>query len=535
MYTYILPDNNNRPIENKSEHQSLILIGANGSGKTRLGVWIEQNNKNVFRICAQKSLKLKPYITCKNYDLSLNQLLYGINYMGTNNKETRYNYNTASQTWEFATSLIDDYESVLSLFMAKYRSEMESYIEDCKKKENLGSSHNPLPEMILDKLKRIWNEIYPHREISIIDDEVVARFKINDKYENYSGSDMSDGERAVLYILALCLSIEKEIIIIDEPELHLHQSIMNKLWFLIEREKTKTFFVYITHDTAFAANHKNSKRVWIKSYDGKNWALETINESSLPNELLLKLLGNRKPVLFIEGTNTSHDNILYNLIFPNYHVVPCGSCLNVIELTKSMRSTEQLHHLDCYGLIDRDFRNDTEISNLKSHNIFTLEVSEIENLFLIKPILKMLANHFNQSDTVVKEVEEYIIKKRFHNDKESQIIKAIQSEIRYQLSILDINCDSIDDFKRAISSGVESIDIDSIYKDKCKLYKTTSYNKILKIYNQKNLWNGIGRFFHMENKSYLNHIVNLLLAKNNDEINKIFKDYIPKGIPINKE
>lgn len=147
----------------------------------------------------------------------------------------------------------------------------------------------------------------------------------------------------------------------------------------------------------------------------------------------------------------------------------------------------------------------------------------------------MLANHFNQSDTVVKEVEEYIIKKRFHNDKESQIIKAIQSEIRYQLSILDINCDSIDDFKRAISSGVESIDIDSIYKDKCKLYKTTSYNKILKIYNQKNLWNGIGRFFHMENKSYLNHIVNLLLAKNNDEINKIFKDYIPKGIPINKE
>ena len=50
----------------------------------------------------------------------------------------------------------------------------------------------------------------------------------------------------------------------------------------------------------------------------------------------------------------------------------------------------------------------------------------------------MLANHFNQGDTVVKEVEKYIIKKRFDNDKESQIIKAIQSEIRYQLSILDI-------------------------------------------------------------------------------------------------
>ena len=58
MYTYILPDNDNSPKEYKSEHQSMILIGGNGSGKTRLGVWIEQNNKNVFRICAQNHLSL---------------------------------------------------------------------------------------------------------------------------------------------------------------------------------------------------------------------------------------------------------------------------------------------------------------------------------------------------------------------------------------------------------------------------------------------------------------------------------------------
>ena len=40
-------------IENK---QSIILIGANGAGKTRMSVWIDENNKdiNIHRIYAKK-------------------------------------------------------------------------------------------------------------------------------------------------------------------------------------------------------------------------------------------------------------------------------------------------------------------------------------------------------------------------------------------------------------------------------------------------------------------------------------------------
>lgn len=48
---------NSIQIENK---QSITIVGANGSGKTRFSVWIEQNNidKNVHRISAQKSLNM---------------------------------------------------------------------------------------------------------------------------------------------------------------------------------------------------------------------------------------------------------------------------------------------------------------------------------------------------------------------------------------------------------------------------------------------------------------------------------------------
>lgn len=59
MKKLVLPrENANEEIETS---QSLLLIGANGSGKTRLGTWIEitsPQKNSVHRISAQKSLAL---------------------------------------------------------------------------------------------------------------------------------------------------------------------------------------------------------------------------------------------------------------------------------------------------------------------------------------------------------------------------------------------------------------------------------------------------------------------------------------------
>ena len=54
-----IPDLNGQKqyIENKS---SIVLIGANGAGKTRMSVWIDENNPEypVHRVSAQKSLNM---------------------------------------------------------------------------------------------------------------------------------------------------------------------------------------------------------------------------------------------------------------------------------------------------------------------------------------------------------------------------------------------------------------------------------------------------------------------------------------------
>ena len=91
---------------------------------------------------------------------------------------------------------------------------------------------------------------------------------MNSNDKEYPGRDMSDGERVVLYLIAQALSVpNNKILIVDEPEIHLHRSIMNRLWTAIEDERQDCLFIYITHDTQFAANHQDTKKIWVKSFN----------------------------------------------------------------------------------------------------------------------------------------------------------------------------------------------------------------------------------------------------------------------------
>ena len=43
-FTYFLPDENGNKTEHGTTSNAVIIIGANGSGKSKLGAWIEQQN-----------------------------------------------------------------------------------------------------------------------------------------------------------------------------------------------------------------------------------------------------------------------------------------------------------------------------------------------------------------------------------------------------------------------------------------------------------------------------------------------------------
>ena len=247
-YKFEMPKDNSDKVVYELESNAVIIVGANGSGKSRMGIKIEKDDPlNVHRIVAQKSLVFERYIPQKSYEHATNLILFG-NQNKRNNNDERYPFDGEKRN--YVSYAVNDFNNVLAALFALHNKEQGAFIKECKELEKNGENHNNVPEMSIDKLIKIWNYIFPHRDIYFEDGRVICLYKKDDITRDYEGREMSDGERAALYLIsqAICVPGDKKVIIIDEPELHLHHSIMNKILAAIEHERKDILFIYITHD-----------------------------------------------------------------------------------------------------------------------------------------------------------------------------------------------------------------------------------------------------------------------------------------------
>lgn len=537
-YTYWLPDETGNRVDYTTESNSVIIVGANGAGKSKLGAWIEQKNfESVHRVGAQRKLSFQENIPLKSYSEAEESVFYGkrvngqaLNSIMKNRKSNRWHQN-------YTTVLIDDFDDVLSALLAINSNEEHNYVGFCKAAEKAGIQKPEVPIMVIDKLKSIWDEVLQQRKLLMKDSKFYAVMKREEKGIPYSATEMSDGERSVLYFAAqiLCMPSNK-ILIVDEPELHFHPSIMNRLWSALERCREDCLFIYITHDLQFASMHNHAEKIWIKEYDGQNWKLQKIESENLPEELLLEILGSRKNVIFVEGESNSYDTQLYTELYPNYLIVPCGGCSQVISRTKAFRNNPELHDCEVYGIIDRDFRSEHEIKKYKSKGIYTINVAEVENLFLVEELIKIMAEQFGADvDTAFHDVKQYVIEVRFSKQINGQICGSVVSEIKYRLSSAEISKDNEEKAKESLESALNSIDYEQIKSTQEQKFKQVlaekDYTKVLQVFNQKSLSQSVGHFLGVDNKQYCSKVINLLQGIKHDEIVAALSPYLPTEIP----
>lgn len=464
---------------------SLLFIGANGSGKTRLGAWIEiqsPQKQNVHRISAQKSLAMPDTSTPVSIDLAEKDLLFG-KVDGQWNQKGIYKWHQKP-----AISLLNDYQKLMVYLFSDHTEESAKYLSASK--ATAEKVEPPITK--LDLVKRTWETILPHRELIIGGLRIQTNIK-NEPTKVYKASEMSDGERVIFYLIGQCLAASPDsIIVIDEPELHLHKSVQAPLWAEVEKLRPDCLFVYFTHDVDFAAAQVAAKRVWLKSFDGQTWDWEIIQEDeNLPDDLLIEVLGSRKPVIFVEGENGSHDVSLYREVLANFLVIPRGSCSQVIQSVKALKSNTQLHHLDVYGLIDRDRRVPAEITELERHSIFVTSVAEVENYFCTKEVLEVVSKRLarNQDDDF-RLVSDAIFK-QLQSELEVQISLHAVSEIKFQLNTFDERARGQAGLTSALQTLATQIDVPAIYARIESNFNTVvaskDYDSLLAIYNRKSL------------------------------------------------
>lgn len=513
-----------------NDKQSIVLIGANGSGKTRMSIWIEENNKDVevHRISAQKSLNMPAIVNTSELKKAEDELFYGYSY-GSNTDSSQYK---RSNRWNDMpeTHLLNDFEALMRyLFTEDYEKSIE-FRE--KRKQGDTSFENTT---ILEKIKKIWENVITHRKIKIKAGkiEVFDRDIDEEEYKGYNGSEMSDGERAIFYFIGEVLSVPRNsLIIIDEPENHLHKSILVRLWDTLETERKDCIFLYITHSFEFSVSRINSQIFWIKKINGvQNWDYEEIDCTN-SDKLLLEILGNRQKVLLVEGKDTSIDIKLYSKLYPEFNIIPVESCNAVIQGVKSYNKLNEFHYIELKGIIDRDRRNEKQISEYKKENIFVPEVAEIENLFLLPEVIKIVCyKQSKQNDCI--EINKKVESKVFeflNTEKNNQALLFTKQECENTIiETINVKSSTIDEYKNIICK-VKDIKVENIFNRYCdninKILKEKDLIKALKIINNKGLlsYTKLSNCFGWKANYYVDYVIRLL--NENVELKEILKKYI---------
>jgi hypothetical protein len=516
-------------LEEIQTSKSLLFIGANGSGKTRLGTWIEfkspQKDK-VHRISAQKSLSMPDSSTPRSIHEARADLLFG-HMHAANDGQSPFTYKEGHR-WQSkpAVSLLNDYEKLMVYLFSDHTEESAQYL--AASKESIQRVVPPTTK--LDRIKIVWEKILPHRELILCGLRIQTKVKGNDN-SIYKSSEMSDGERVIFYLIGQCLSAPRNgVIVIDEPELHLHKSVQAPLWREIENLRGDCLFVYMTHDVDFAVSLHDSRKIWLKSYDGVKWDWEAVVEvEGLPETLLVEVLGSRKSIVFVEGENGSYDTSLYRTVLPNYLVIPSGSCTQVIQAVKALRSSSQLHHLSVYGIIDRDRRVQSELQSLEQSGVYTLEVAEVENLFCVPEILSIVsAQLFRDPTEDFNNISRFIFSK-MQAEIENQISLRAVAEVKFRLNLYDENAKGVQGLENALATLVSNINVNNIYNESKGLFESAVENNdylgLLKAYNRKSMPSQISKHFGLSGGGLAELVVRLACGDKAKDISLALKPY----------
>jgi ABC-type cobalamin/Fe3+-siderophores transport system ATPase subunit len=497
---------------------NVVAIGANGSGKTTLSNKFKsylQNNGVV--ISAQRILLVPNFDAISNPAKTANELKKWQLRDKTNKSAGEFNY------------LQQEFGIVLKNLLADNISAGNSYRKKAIESVNSGINIEKPESTNLDITFQIWNSLIEHRIISC-DDGINITAKSDDG-RSYPAIQMSDGEKVMLYLIAQVLQAPKNgFIVIDEPEMYLHKTILKKLWDLLEVHRADCIFIYLTHDLDFATSRTTAKKIWIKSFTHPDkWEIEDIPTDEIPETLMFELLGSRKNILFCEGVKGSIDERVYSILFPELTIMPVGSCFDVINHTKAFNKLKNVN-TQAFGLIDSDHHDSVRLEKLKESDIYYFKVAEVENLFLDSEFLKVLANQILVEESNIELIKTEVIEE-LDKLKEIQASNYVSTKVNYYFTDSDVSKgNQLVQLESNYQEFLNKVSISEWYEKRIlelnEMIDNVDYNNVLVSFNHKGIKRIAGK--HLNISDFTDRSIKLL--QSNEDGQKALNKYFPEEI-----
>ena len=371
-----------------------FIVGTNGSGKSALiqHAVTMLGSENVKRISAHRQTWLE------SSEISLtaqSRREFAPNLVNQEREPSNrwQDWNPEMRNASVLFDLTAKENSLARRFMA------HAYEDDQAAIQKLAREEQP----IFDQLNSVLSQGgFPIQIENAEGESIRARHKRTS--EQYGIERMSDGERNAVILAANVLTVDSGItILIDEPERHLHRSIITPFLSALIEERRDCAFVISTHDVSLPPVGPDATVLIVSSCQWQGdeataWDIKTLQgQSGLPEDLKRAILGARRQVLFVEGKAQGKDIQLYNLLFPEALVIPSSSCEEVITAVRGLRNATQYHDVEAFGLIDGDNREKEDIDGLKEQGIYALNEYSVESLYFCSDSMNAVADRQAQS------------------------------------------------------------------------------------------------------------------------------------------
>lgn len=435
-FSFIKNDHSNETISIRCG-EITFLVGGNGTGKSSLVNKIYQkhsDDNSVYVVAHRKNSFSRDIVDYSNadYKSALGRVL----------QDSRSDASRYRTSWE-------DDRTALPIVRLKNKATAHA-VKSMQHLKSGGKSE----ELDLDDEIDLVNNIFKNSgfNLKFIFDEESNLMVSNFNYEparKYPLSQMSDGEKSALIICCEVLCANSgALIILDEPERHLHKRIVSLLLSNLIESRRDCAFVISTHELTLPSFFKDSTVVSINSciYENNNpiqWNVTVIKKydetlNGLDEQVKADILGARNNMLFVEGTQSSLDAELYGALFDNISVISKEKCDLVEQAVKGLRNNTAAHWVNAIGIIDNDNKVPSQIENLNSNFVFSLSVHSIESIYYHPKMIRWVL--YSVKDTnLTSTVEECfskvceIICHALEEKKENLCCRAIEKRIRAEV------------------------------------------------------------------------------------------------------
>ena len=343
-----------------------------------------------------------------------------VNWLGTDPDDTETPHN-----WGYK-SFTDRWQDFMTYIHQKHAVRDKKLADALKKNPDQGEQiiqDNPDP---LEKYKEIFAQLLPEKELQNIKPEAPREFYYKDVTDEVLPfNSLSSGEQEVVKVIfdIARKDIKHSVIIVDEPELHLHPTLAFKLIETLKNIGDNTNqFIFLTHSADLISTYYSTGDVYFidSAQTGANQA-HKLSELNHSHKELVQLVSENlglfavgKKLIFVEGENSSLDRLAYHSIAQNYlpeaKIAPVGPVENIMALNAfEQEIRNSIFGIDLYMIRDRDGLSEDQVNTLKANGkIRCLNRRHLENYFLDAEVLFKTAERLCITETNPDITQQYI-------------------------------------------------------------------------------------------------------------------------------